>query len=68
MIITKPKLAEIITRQYDLTDMQRKHMVYQLSLLSDKRLIQEAEISGLAVYRLRAGDFTLNKLTWNEQT
>jgi len=62
MIVTKPELSEMIIRQFNLTNIQRKHIAYQLSLLNDKEIMREASDSGLTVHRLRAGMFTLNEL------
>ncbi|MFP4365505.1 MAG: hypothetical protein ACLFQA_00290 [Bacteroidales bacterium] len=61
---TKTEIAEIITRQFDLTEDTRLKVIYVISRFNDKKFMAEARQAGLELYRIRDGQFIINtKLT-----
>jgi hypothetical protein len=61
-IYTSSQLAEIICRQYELPPNIGSLLQISISRLNDRKLAKECEKSGFSVYRIRAGQFIMQKI------
>ncbi len=62
-IFTSRDLANIICRQYDYPPTIMLSLIHDVSLFNDRKLMRACDDSGITVYRIRAGQFVMQKIT-----